>query len=84
MSRGFTHKGRAELFARGRSRRVRQDLQGRWLRHLETLDQAESLTDLHGPGFGFHGLQGVPTRDSIPVNGPWRLTFAWQDGEVRH
>ena len=84
MCRSFTHKGRAELFACGRSRRVRQDLQGRWLRRLEALDQAESLTDLHVPGFSFHGLQGVPTRASIPVNGPWRITFASEGSEVRH
>jgi toxin HigB-1 len=69
MIRSFKHKGLAELFERGRSRRVRQDLQGRCLRRLEALDHAESLTDLHVPGFNFHGLQGVPTRYSIDTVG---------------
>jgi proteic killer suppression protein len=78
----FQHKGLAELFERGRSRRVRQDLQGRCLRRLESLDHAESLTDLHVPGFNFHGLQGVPTRYSIHVNGPWCLTFEWEEGDA--
>jgi proteic killer suppression protein len=82
MIRSFEHKGLAELFACGRSRRVRQDLQRRWLRRLEALDQAESLTDLHVPGFNFHGLQGVPTRYSIHVNGPWCITFAWEEGHA--
>ena len=27
------------------------------------------------PGFNFHGLQGVPKRYSIHVNGPWCITF---------
>jgi antitoxin HigA-1 len=82
MIRSFKHKGLAELFERGRSRRVQQDLQGRCLRRLETLDHAESLTDLHVPGFNFHGLQGVPTRYSIHVNGPWWITFEWEEGEA--
>jgi len=82
MIRSFKHTGLAELFERGRSRRVRQDLQGRCLRRLESLDHAESLIDLTVPGFNFHGLQGAPTRDSIHVNGPWCITFEWEDGEA--
>ena len=82
MIRSFKHKGLAELFERGRSHRVRQDLQGRCLRRLEALDHAELLTDLHVPGFNFHSLQGVPTRYSIHVNGPWCITFEWEEGEA--
>ena len=82
MIRSFNHKGLAESFERGRSRRVRQELRGRCLRRLEALDHAESLTDLHVPGFNFHGLQGVPTRYSIHVNGPWCITFAWEEGDA--
>jgi toxin HigB-1 len=82
MIRSFKHKGLAELFECGRSRRVRQDLQGRSLRHLEALNHAESLMDLYVPGFNFHGLQGPPTRYSIHVNGPWCITFEWEDGDA--
>jgi len=46
------------------------------------LDQAESLTDLNVPGFNFHGLQGMPKRYSIHVNGPWCITFEWEDGDA--
>ncbi len=28
------------------------------------------MTDLNVPGFNFHGLQGMPKRYSIHVNGP--------------
>ena len=59
MIKSFKHKGLAELFERGSSRRVRHDLQSRSLRRLEALDQAESLTDINVPGFNFHGLQGI-------------------------
>jgi mRNA interferase MazF len=58
MIKSFKHKGLAELFEKGDSRKVRQDLQSRSLRRLEALDQTESLTDLNVPGFNFHGLQG--------------------------
>ena len=82
MIKSFRHKGLAELFEAGRSRRVRQDLQSRCLRRLEALDQTEVLNDLNVPRFNFHGLHGVPKRYSIHVNGPWCITFEWKDGEA--
>ena len=82
MIESFKHKGLAELFERGSSRRMRQDLQSRCLRRLEVLDQAESLTDLNVPGFNFHSLHEAPKRYSIHVNGPWCITFEWKEGEA--
>jgi len=40
MIKSFKHKGLAELFERGHSRKVRQDLHSRTLRRLDVLDQA--------------------------------------------
>jgi len=37
---------------------------------------------LNVPGFNFHGLQGISKRYSIHVNGPWCITFEWEDGEA--
>ena len=82
MIKSFKHKGLSKLFEHGHSRKVRQDLQSRSLRRLDALDQAESLTDLNVPGFNFHGLQGMPKRYSIHVNGPWCITFEWEDGDA--
>ena len=82
MIKSFKHKGLPGLFERGYSRLVRHDLQSRTLRRLEALDQAESLTDLNVPGFNFHGLRGAPKRYSIHVNGPWCITFEWEEGEA--
>ena len=82
MIQSFKNKGLVELFERGHSRRIRQDLQRRCLRRLEALDQAESLTDLNMPGFNFHSLQGLPKRYSIHINGPWCITFEWEDGDA--
>jgi len=82
MIRSFKHKGLAELFELGRSRRVKRGLQSRCLRRLEVLDQVEALSELNVPGFSFHGLQGVPKRYSMHVNGPWCITFEWKQGEA--
>jgi proteic killer suppression protein len=82
MIKSFRHKGLAELFEQGVSGKVRQDLHSRALRRLEALDQAVSLAELHIPGFNFHGLQGVPKRYSIHVNGPWCITFEWKEGDA--
>ncbi|MEW6186376.1 MAG: type II toxin-antitoxin system RelE/ParE family toxin [Thermodesulfobacteriota bacterium] len=82
MIKSFKHKGLAELFERGHSRQVKQDLQSRSLRRLEVLDQAESLIELKMPGFAFHPLRGNPKRYSIHVNDPGCITFQWEEGEV--
>ncbi len=82
MIKSFKHKGLAELFEQGRTRRIQQSLQSRCLRRLDALDQTESLKDLNVPGFNFHGLQGTPERYTIHVNGPWCITFEWNEGEA--
>ena len=82
MIKSFKHRGLAELFEHGRSRRIRQDLQVRCLRRLDALDHAESLTDLHVPGFNFHGRHDLPKRYSIHVNSPWCIIVEWQEGDV--
>ena len=78
----FRHKGLAELFERGRSRKVKPDLRDRCVRRLDALDQAESLQELNLPGFDFHPLRGKPQRYSIHVNGPWCITFEWKEGNA--
>ena len=81
MIQSFKHKGLAELFETGRSKRIRQDLMRRCLRRLEVLDEAEELAELRIPGYDFHRLKGRPIRYSIHVNGPWTITFEWIDSD---
>jgi proteic killer suppression protein len=33
-------------------------------------------------GWRLHPLQGKPTRYALAVNGPWRITFEWEDGDA--
>ncbi len=82
MIRTFRHAGLRELFERGRSARVRADLQRRALVRLKALDEAAEPSDLDVPGFNFHRLQGRPVRYSVHVNGPWCVTFEWEDGDA--
>jgi len=82
MIESFAHKGLKELFEDGKSTRVQKTLVSRIIRRLDALDSAKSLTDLKIPGFNFHGLEGLPKRYSIHINGPWCLTFEWHDENV--
>ena len=35
------------------------------------------------PGFDFHALRGFrPARYSVHVNGPWCITFEFEEGEA--
>jgi proteic killer suppression protein len=47
------------------------------------LDTAQAVEDMDIPGFRLHPLKGAMRgRWSISVNGNWRLTFEFQDGNA--
>ena len=48
-------------------------------RRPDALEGAETLDNLRLPGFGLHPLKGKPVRYSIKINGPWRITFEWDE-----
>ena len=82
MIGSWRHKGLRELFQIGVSAKVRADQQKKCLRLLDALDQAALPEDMNLPGLHFHGLQGKPKRYAVAVNGPWRITFGYADGEA--
>ena len=50
---------------------------------LAALDSAYSREDMDIPGFRLHRLKGKDKgRWSIWVNGSWRVTFEYDDGNV--
>jgi toxin HigB-1 len=50
---------------------------------LAALDTAQAVEDMDIPGFRLHPLKGAMRgRWSISVNGNWRLTFEFQDGNA--
>jgi len=79
----FRHKGLKELFKTRTSRHIAPDLHARCVRRLDALDSASSLESLNLPGFDLHSLHMKPQRHSIHVNGPWCLTFEWEEGNAR-
>jgi toxin HigB-1 len=80
----LSHKGLKELFETGKSAKVRPDLQKRCLQILDAIHHAETLDDLKLPGLRLHlDSRFKPVRWRVDVNGPWRITFEWQDGEAR-
>jgi len=50
---------------------------------LAALDSAQIIEDMDIPGFRLHSLKGADRgRWSIWVNGNWRLTFEFRDGQA--
>jgi proteic killer suppression protein len=85
MIKGFKNKGLRELFEDGTTGKVRKDLQDRCLRRLDALHHAKRLDELRVPGFDFHALKGGSVkRYTIHVNGPWCITFEFEDGDAHH
>ena len=82
MIRSFRHKGLAELFNKGSTAKIAPQLVARVRRRLNALRDATRLGDLDVPGFDFHSLRGKPQRYSLHVNGPWCITFEWDEGEA--
>ena len=82
MIASWRHKGLRDLFLNGSSARVRADQQKKCLRLLDALEQAERAEDMNLPGLHFHGLQGKPKRFAVAVNGPWRITFGFKNGNA--
>lgn len=82
MIRSFRHKGLAALFNDDDPAGIRADLAERCRSRLTILRGARSLGDLRMPGLKLHSLQGKPKRYAVAVNGPWRITFEWRDGDA--
>lgn len=83
MIRSFRHKGLAELWAAGRSAKVDARLNKRLLTRLGNLDAANAPEEMNLQGYNFHGLLGFdPPRYTIHINGPWCVTFAFENGNA--
>jgi proteic killer suppression protein len=82
MIGSFKSRPLKELFETGASARIAPALQKRIRIRLDAIEAATSLAELSQPGFNFHPLHGKPRRHSIHVNGPWTITFEWQEGQA--
>lgn len=83
MIRTSRSKALADLFRSGKSSRIDAKIQKRLLVRLDRLDAGTVVDDLNLPGYNFHGLRGFdPKRYTIHVNGPWCITFEFENGDA--
>ena len=83
MIKSFRHKGLRKLFETGSTSGVQANHAKRLRMQLAALDSAQAVEDMDIPGFRLHQLKGqMRGRWSITVNGNWRLTFEFQDGNA--
>lgn len=83
MIGSFKSKGLAELWRKGRTAKIDAKFQERILRRLDRLNVVLRPDEMNVPGFDFHPLRGFkPIRYSVHVNGPWCITFEFEDGDA--
>lgn len=83
MIMSFRHKGLRKLFETGDASGIMAAHKTKLRMQLIALDTAMTIDDMNIPGFKLHPLKGeMHNRWSISVNGNWRLTFEFKDGNV--
>lgn|SRR5690625_2048449 len=83
MIKSFRHKGLRRFFESGSTAGIQPQHAARLRMQLAALDTAAIIEDMDIPGFRLHRLKGSERgRWSIWVNGNWRLTFEFRDGNA--
>ncbi len=83
MIKSFRHKGLRRLFETGDTVGVQVGHAKRLRLQLSALDTARTIDDMDISGFRLHPLKGdMKGRWSITVNGNWRVTFEFKDGNA--
>lgn len=84
MIKSFSDKTLENCWRYGNCHQIKQDLKRRILIKLDLMDAATCIDDLKNvPGNHLHQLQGnYQGYLSIAVNGPWRLIFIIDNGNI--
>lgn len=83
MIKSFRHKGLRKFFETGSTSGIQAAHAKRLRMQLAALETAQTVEDMDVPGFRLHPLKGkLRGRWSVTVNGNWRLTFEFQDGNA--
>jgi proteic killer suppression protein len=83
MIKSFQHKGLQAFFETGRKAGIQPHHAARLSRQLIRLDDAKGPEYKNVPGWKLHGLSGqLAGHYSVTVNGNWRLTFTFEDGDA--
>lgn len=80
----FRHRGLKKFFETGKAKGIPADMTTRLKIRLDILNRATILEDLNLPGWNLHQLKGQRQGEyAIAVTGNQRLTFRFENGEVR-
>ena len=83
MIRSFRHKVFERFFKSGSRAGIQAAHAPRLARQLSALDAATRPEDMNRPGWDWHPLKGgLFGHWSVSVNGNWRLTFAFENGDA--
>jgi proteic killer suppression protein len=83
MIKSFKHKGLEQFFESGTTRGIQSSHTQKLRMQLAALDTAHAIEDLDVPGYRLHPLKGNRKGIwSITVNGNWRITFEFNEGNV--
>ncbi|TAL43740.1 MAG: hypothetical protein EPN91_05910, partial [Salinibacterium sp.] len=81
--KSFRHKGLRLLFETGSAAGVQPNHAKRLRIQFAVLDSARTIDDIKIPVFRLHPLKGgMDGRWSITVDGNWRVTFEFRDGNA--
>ena len=80
MIRTFKHKGLEQYFKTGSKAGIQPSHGSRLRLQLAKLDGAKSAQDMALPGWRLHRL--TTGHWSVWVNGNWRLTFTFDNGDA--
>lgn len=83
MIKSFKHKGLKKYFQTGSVAGIRAKYERKLRMQLTAIDTAQAIDDINLPGFKLHPPKGDRDRVwSITVNGNWRITFEFIDGNA--
>ncbi len=83
MIKSFKHKGLKLFFQSGKVSGIQAKHAKKLRLQLAAIDSAQMIGDIDIPGFSLHPLKGERAGIwSIAVNGNWRITFEFKDGNA--
>ncbi len=83
MIQSFRHKGLRRFYETGSASGIQAAHAARIRMQFAALDTAQNIQDMDIPGYRLHALKGkLKGRWSIWVNGNWRLTFEFRNGDA--
>ena len=83
MIQSFRHKGLGRFFETGSAAGIQPKHAKRLRMLLVALETAVTIDDMDVPIFRLHPLKGKEKgRWSVWVNGNWRVTFEFRDGQA--